>query len=64
MGSIPYMKRGTFTDKALKLADSELFTAAGGDRADKPNVLLVFTDGNTNLNSEPYYKILPPLKVF
>ena len=36
---------GTRTDLALKLANNTLFTTAGGDRADKPNVMLVLTDG-------------------
>ena len=35
----------TRTDLALKAADKELFTKAGGDRPDKPNVMLVLTDG-------------------
>ena len=37
--------RGTRTDLALRAAD-ELFTEAGGDRADKPNIMIVLTDGN------------------
>lgn len=39
---------GTRTDLALSAAD-ELFTQAGGDRADKPNIMIVLTDGNPNL---------------
>ena len=35
----------TRTDLALKAADEKLFTTAGGDRPDKPNVMLVLTDG-------------------
>lgn len=35
----------TNTDKALKLANEELLTTAGGDRPEKPNVMIVFTDG-------------------
>ena len=35
----------TRTDKALKMARDELFTEAGGDRPDKPNVMIVLTDG-------------------
>ena len=35
----------TRTDLALKMADDELFTKAGGDRPDKPNVMIVLTDG-------------------
>lgn len=35
----------TRTDLALKMARDELFTEAGGDRPDKPNVMIVLTDG-------------------
>ena len=35
----------TRTDLALKMARDELFTPSGGDRPDKPNVMLVITDG-------------------
>ena len=35
----------TRTDLALKLAKDKLFTKAGGDRPDKPNVMIVLTDG-------------------
>ncbi|XP_068754048.1 matrilin-3-like [Montipora capricornis] len=38
----------TRTDLALKKARDELFTVAGGDRADKPNVMVVLTDGKPN----------------
>ena len=36
---------GTRTDLALQMARDQLFTKAGGDRSDKPNVMLVLTDG-------------------
>lgn len=39
----------TRTDLALKMADEELFTEAGGDRPDKPNILIVLTDGKPTL---------------
>ena len=39
--------RGTRTDLALRAAD-KLFTEAEGDRTDKPNVMIVLTDGNPN----------------
>ena len=35
----------TRTDLALKMARDQLFTEAGGDRPDKPNVMIVLTDG-------------------
>jgi len=58
---VPYLKGGTRTDKALTTASNKFFDAKS-DRPNIPNVLIVFTDGNTNRNSEPYYKVLPPLK--
>ena len=36
---------GTRTDLALIMARDELFTQAGGDRQNSPNVMLVLTDG-------------------
>ena len=36
----------TRTDLALIMARDEMFTEAGGDRPDKPNVMIVLTDGN------------------
>ena len=57
----------TRTDKALTLANKQLFTAAGGDRPDKPSVLLVFTDGKPTQTDRPDYKdfdvTVPPLEV-
>ena len=39
----------TRIDLALKIAVKELFsTDVGGDRPEKPNVMLVFTDGKAN----------------
>ena len=45
------------------MANSGLFTAAGGDRGDKPNVLVVITDGKTNSRSKAYSSVLAPLIV-
>ena len=58
----------TRTDKALILANNRLFTAAGGDRPDKPNLLLVFTDGRPWPTSQksgykPFSETVPPLEV-
>ena len=39
------LERQTRTDLALKMARDKLFTEAGGDRPDKPNIMLVLTDG-------------------
>lgn len=53
----------TFTDRALRKAGEELFTVQWGDRPNKPNVLVVLTDGKTNPSGEPYETALVPLKV-
>lgn len=61
--AISYPNGWTRTDKALEMASSQLFTAAGGDRPNKPNILIVFTDGKTNYGSKPYPDVLRPLQV-
>ena len=58
----------TRIDKALILANYGLFTAAGGDRPDKPNMLFVLTDGKpypTTKKSgyKPFDVTIPPLEV-
>ena len=60
---IPYTSGMTRTDRAIELANKQLFTDAGGQRSDKPNVLIVMTDGHTNPESKPYKTVLAPLKV-
>ena len=60
---IPYTSGYTRTDIAIELANSQLFTSAGGLRSDKPNVLIVMTDGKTNAGGKPYKTVLAPLKV-
>ena len=60
---ISYPGRWTRTDKALEMAANKLFTVAGGDRNDKPNILIVLTDGKTNRGSKPYPEVLQPLQV-
>ena len=40
-----HLEYQTRTDLALKMARDKLFTAAGGDRPDKPNIMFLFTDG-------------------
>ena len=52
----------TRTDKALKMAGTELY-AAGQSRDQVPHVLVVFTDGDTKQGSESYDEVLKPLKV-
>ena len=62
--TFPYLAHGTRTDLALSLANLELFSDQGGDRSDKPNVLIVITDGRTHpILSKPYPEVLKPLKV-
>ena len=60
---IAYPGKWTRTDRALEMAAQKLFTDAGGDRKDKPNVLIVLTDGKTNRGSKPYPEVLRPLQV-
>ena len=60
---ISYTGGGTRTDVALGMANSKLFSPAGGDRGDKPNVLVVITDGKTNPGSQAYSTVLKPLIV-
>lgn len=61
--NFPHLSQGTRTDLALSLANTELFTQQGGDRPDKPNVMIVITDGRTNNGSAPYPTVLQPLQV-
>lgn len=61
--SFSYLGEGTRTDLALRLANMELFSEQGGDRPDKPNVLIVITDGRTHpVLSQPYSEVLQPLQ--
>lgn len=60
---IKYPGQWTRTDRALEMAAQKLFTSAGGDRNDKANILIVFTDGKTNRGSKPYPEVLQPLQV-
>lgn len=63
INSFAYLGEGTRTDLALTLANMELFSEQGGDRVDKPNVLVVITDGKTNPQlSQPYSEVLQPLQ--
>ena len=52
----------TRTDKALKMAGTKLY-AAGQNRDQVPQVLVVIIDGNTEQGSESYEEVLKPLKV-
>ena len=57
------LKGRTFTDRAIKMAGEVMFTTAGGDRPDKPDVLVILTDGKTNKDSQPYDVVNKPLRV-
>ena len=53
--SAPYIGGGTRTDRALENCAEDLFGwVDSGDRPNKPNVLVVLSDGNTNYGSRPY----------
>lgn len=53
----------TFIDKALNAAAQKLFTEEGGDRPNFPNVLILLSDGRTNIKSKPFSTIIPLLEV-
>ena len=48
----------TRTGRALKKVCENVFVTEGGDRPESPNVLIIFTDGGTHRNSEPYDTVL------
>ena len=50
---------GTRTDLALDLASKEVFTAAGGDRPEAKNILLVVTDGKPYIREKDKKPFIP-----
>ena len=50
---------GTRTDLALDLASKEVFTAAGGDRPEAKNILLVVTDGKPYIRKKDKKPFIP-----
>ncbi|XP_078580606.1 uncharacterized protein LOC144864418 isoform X3 [Branchiostoma floridae x Branchiostoma japonicum] len=48
IGAISYQRGGTFTGAAIDFVRQDVFTTAGGNRADKPDILLVLTDGESS----------------
>jgi len=48
----PYMGSFTNTADGIHLMRQVQFTAANGDRADVPNIAIVITDGESNLNKD------------
>ena len=55
--------RPTRTDKALTTVAEKVFVSENGDRPNSPNVMIIFTDGNTNPESESYDIVVPKLEV-
>lgn len=49
---VHYVYGNTHTAHALRRARTEMFTAPAGDRPDIPNVVVVVTDGQSNVNHE------------
>ena len=42
--------RGTHTGDALRMAVDDVFTSSGGDRSGVPNVVVLLTDGQSNVD--------------
>ena len=53
----------TRTDKALKTVGEEVFVQGNGDRSNSPNIMIIFTDGNTHKSSDDYNTVTPTLEV-
>jgi len=53
----------TRTDVALKTVGEEVFVKKNGGRPESPNIMIVFTDGNTHKRSEDYETVIPALEV-
>ncbi|XP_060566778.1 uncharacterized protein LOC132725621 isoform X26 [Ruditapes philippinarum] len=49
---VVYMYGNTHTAHALRRARLEMFTMTAGDRPDVPNVIVIITDGQSNVNHE------------
>jgi len=47
-----YLGFSTHTRDALEYAETDLFTAAHGDRAEVPNIAIVVTDGQSNVGGD------------
>ncbi|WAR12942.1 CO6A6-like protein, partial [Mya arenaria] len=52
-----YISGGTRTDRALKYVEANSFTHAAGDRAGVANILIVMTDGKSNVPVETIFAI-------
>ncbi len=53
-----FIQGSTFINRALALADTDMYTAASGDRPDVPDVLVVLTDGNQTPELKAQYPSL------
>ena len=53
----------TRTDQALKTVGEDVFVENNGDRPESPNIMIIFTDGNTHKSSDPYDTVIPTLEV-
>ncbi|GAB1610759.1 hypothetical protein Ahia01_001362400 [Argonauta hians] len=49
--NIPYIYGSTNTYAGLHTARTQMFTAQNGDRADVPNIIILLTDGVSNINA-------------
>ena len=49
--AIPYRYGSTNTADGLRTMRTQMYTAANGDRKDVPNVVIILTDGVSNINS-------------
>ncbi|KAK3083543.1 hypothetical protein FSP39_025167 [Pinctada imbricata] len=49
---VSYVYGSTHTAEALRMAREQVFTGSGGDRPDVPNVVIIVTDGESNINNE------------
>lgn len=58
--SLDFINKYTRTDLALERASTDVFSVEGGDRPEKPNVLIIITDGNTHQDSTSYQTVLAP----
>ena len=63
MKEIDKLGNPTRTDIALKTVGEEVFVAENGDRPESPNIMIIFTDGNTHISSEDYDTVIPALEV-
>ncbi|XP_048588340.1 uncharacterized protein LOC5512415 isoform X2 [Nematostella vectensis] len=52
---------GTRTDLALEMAYNKLFSAAGGNRDNKPNTLILVTDSRSDEGSKSFKDVVAPL---